>query len=73
MTVNMQHESERLETLCYQEEEQINRLSEVLKLIETFEERSHPGAIDPLTLDECADLFTRLQVWVYYCTTPTNP
>ena len=62
MTVNMQHESERLETLCQQEAEQISRLSEVLQLIETFEERSRPGAIDPLTLDECADLFTKLQV-----------
>lgn len=62
MAVNMQHESQRLETLCAQEEQQINRLSEVLDLIETFDRRSRPSAENPLSLDECADLFKKLQV-----------
>lgn len=62
MTVNMQHESERLEALCTKEEKQIKRLSDVLSLIDTFEERTQPGADRPLSLDECADLFLQLQV-----------
>lgn len=62
MKVNMEHEHERLEKLCGQEAEQISRLEKVLALIETFEERTQPYAPQPLRLDECADLFIKLQV-----------
>ncbi|XP_067941589.1 tuftelin-interacting protein 11-like [Watersipora subatra] len=61
MTVNMQHESDRLKTLCQQEEQQISRLTQVLNLINTFDERTQPSSAEPLTLEECADLFSRLQ------------
>ena len=62
MTVNMQHESERLEALCTQEAQQISRLTEVLDLINSFDERTRPDAVNPLRLEECAELFTKLQV-----------
>lgn len=64
MAVNMQHESDRLEALCSQEEQQIGRLSQVLQLMETFEQRTSPDADRPFSLDECADIFRTLQVFI---------
>ncbi|KAF6029381.1 TFIP11 [Bugula neritina] len=61
LTVNMEHECGRLEKLCSQESQQIDRLTQVLNLLNTFDERSKPGAQHPLGLEECVRLFSQLQ------------
>lgn len=53
MVVNMQHEQERLTTICEQEEMMLSRLATVLRIVESLEARaaaSQHGA-DALTLD----------------------
>ncbi|XP_048777997.2 tuftelin-interacting protein 11-like [Ostrea edulis] len=59
--VNMRHEKERLDTICDQEEAQIQKLKSVLDIVRMCEERTQPGCDDPLQLDECAAIFSSLQ------------
>lgn len=61
LVVNMKYEKERLDTLCDQEAKQIEKLSKVLELIETCNQRSNPGCDNPITLDECVIIFKVLQ------------
>ncbi|WAR09127.1 TFP11-like protein [Mya arenaria] len=59
--VNMRYEKERLDTVLEQEEKLIQRLSKILDIINTVNERTHPGCQNPVTLDECMAIFRILQ------------
>ncbi|KAL3882583.1 hypothetical protein ACJMK2_028913 [Sinanodonta woodiana] len=59
--VNMKHEKERLDIICEQEAKQIERLTKVLQIVESCNERSQPGCENKLTLEECAGIFRTLQ------------
>ncbi|VDI18059.1 tuftelin-interacting protein 11 [Mytilus galloprovincialis] len=59
--INMKHEKERVDTVCEQEEIQLQKLQKVMEIVETCEERTKPGCENPLTLPECAKIFKCLQ------------
>lgn len=61
MVVNLRFEREKTAHVCEQEEEKIERLKEVLTLVETLETRSQHGSGEPLTLSEAAKALTRFQ------------
>ncbi len=61
MAVNLKHEKEKLDQICEQEERQINRVKQVLGIVERCQERSRPDSRSPLLLAECAEIFRQLQ------------
>ncbi|KAL4232809.1 Tuftelin-interacting protein 11 [Mactra antiquata] len=61
LIVNMKYEKTRVDTVVEQEEKQIERLSKVLEIIGTCNERTNPGCPNPVTLDECLAIFRILQ------------
>jgi len=60
MVVNVKFEREKTAHVCEQEEEKIERLKQVLTLVESLETRSQ-GDGEPLTLAEVAKALTRFQ------------
>ncbi|XP_052242663.1 tuftelin-interacting protein 11-like isoform X2 [Dreissena polymorpha] len=61
LIVNMGYEKEKLDSLLEQEEKQIQRLTKILDIIATVNERTNPGCPNPVTLDECLAIFRILQ------------
>ena len=60
VVVNVKFEQEKTAHVCEQEEEKIERLKQVLTLVESLETRSQ-GDGEPLTLAEVAKALTRFQ------------
>ncbi|XP_013412007.1 tuftelin-interacting protein 11 isoform X2 [Lingula anatina] len=65
VVVNMTYEKESLKEVCDQEEKQVKRLQDVLELVESCEARMQDGASNPLSLEECAEVFRKLQAEYY--------
>ncbi|XP_041095884.1 tuftelin-interacting protein 11-like [Polyodon spathula] len=64
VVVSLSHESEMLAETLSQEEGALERLGQVLELVEQCERRLSPGSgstEEPLSLEDCAQLFERLQ------------
>ncbi|KAK6483625.1 tuftelin-interacting protein 11-like [Huso huso] len=64
VVVSLSHESETLAETLSQEEGALERLGRVLELVEQCERRLSPGpgsTEEPLSLEDCAQLFERLQ------------
>ncbi|XP_053576508.1 tuftelin-interacting protein 11 [Bombina bombina] len=61
MVVTLTHELEKLSEVLEQEEKAIRNLSRMLETVEECERRIQPGCDNPLTLDECAQIFETLQ------------
>ncbi|XP_072046087.1 tuftelin-interacting protein 11-like [Amphiura filiformis] len=61
MVVNLQHERDKLSGILQQEERVISRLQKVMDLVDSCEERSKPSSDDPMTLDECVQVYELLQ------------
>ncbi|XP_076445229.1 tuftelin-interacting protein 11-like [Babylonia areolata] len=59
--VNLKYEEDRLDTQCRQEEEQLNKLSSLLEIVKSCEERTQKDSENPLTLDECVSVFKVLR------------
>lgn len=59
--IHMKHEHERLEAVVSNEEKQYKKHKGLMNLIETYEEKTLDGAVDPLTLGDLTDFFQRLQ------------
>ena len=65
LVINLQHESEKLDEVCVSEEKQLERLNSIMSIITECETRMVPGVSNPLSLEDCASLFTRLQEEYY--------
>ncbi|XP_064606027.1 tuftelin-interacting protein 11-like [Liolophura sinensis] len=65
MIINMNHERERLDAICREEEKQIERLNKVLDMVASCEERTKPDCPNPLSLAECVEIFQTLQTSYY--------
>ena len=61
LIVNLKHEQEKTNAICEQEAKQIKKLEAIQELVDSCERRTQVGCEDPLTLDQCADVFKRLQ------------
>ena len=61
LVVNLQHEKEKADEICAKEEEQIERLKQILCVVETCQERTKPGVESPMTLEDCAEKLKQLQ------------
>ncbi|XP_022103603.1 tuftelin-interacting protein 11-like isoform X2 [Acanthaster planci] len=61
MVVNLQHEQGKLRAVLNQEERQISQLEKIMGIVEQCEARSKPGCPDPLSLDDCEEIFKTLQ------------
>jgi len=61
LIVNLTHESEKLVNVCEHEEKQIARVRVILALVEECENRTKPDATEPITVEEVAGIFARLQ------------
>lgn len=59
--VNLTHETERLDTLCKEEDNQINHLEEVLQIIERCKLGLQPKEDIPLTLESLLQSFQEIQ------------
>lgn len=59
--VNLKYEEERLDAICQQEEEQINKLTGLLEVVKSCEDRTQKNCDNPLTLDECVSVFKLLR------------
>lgn len=65
MVINLSHEMEKLTEVLVREEAAIHNLAKVLETVEECERRLQPSSEDPLTLEECADIFDELQQKYY--------
>ncbi|EDO49456.1 predicted protein [Nematostella vectensis] len=65
LVVNLKHEQERLDQQLKQEEKQINRLVEVMQIIDRCNTQSLDTSKDPLSLDTCEEVFKLLQEKYY--------
>ena len=65
MVVNLKHEKEKLDDVVAQEEKQINRVKELLSLFDDCQARTKPDCENPISLEECAALFKKLQEEYY--------
>lgn len=63
MFVNLEHEHERLEKVCEEEEKQISRMTDIIKIVGECEKCQRAGGIESLRL--CAKNFARLQEEFY--------
>ncbi|XP_006007268.1 tuftelin-interacting protein 11 [Latimeria chalumnae] len=61
MVVNLSHECEKLSEVLAQEEKTINKLNQILEVVEDCEKRLQPDSENPLTLDMCVNIFEMLQ------------
>lgn len=61
MVVNLQHERVKLTGVLQQEERLITRLQRVMELIQICEERNKPSSDDPMSLEECTEVYELLQ------------
>ena len=61
MLVNLEHESKKLKEECDKEGKMVERLKELLALVCECEKRMEPGCPDPITLDDCVDVFGKIQ------------
>ncbi|XP_041352059.1 tuftelin-interacting protein 11-like [Gigantopelta aegis] len=61
LIVNMRYEKERLDTICRDEEQKMDKLKKVLDIVQSCEARTTPDCENPLTLDECVEVFKELQ------------
>lgn len=59
--VNLQHEREMLRKTLDKERQELERVASVKGLLSKLTERSQPNSSEPLSLDECAASFHRLQ------------
>ena len=65
LVVNLKHEKEKMVEICEQEEKQLERMKRVMDTVEMFEVRTASGSTIPLTLEECAEIFRKLQEEFY--------
>ena len=63
--VHMKHEHERLEAIVATEEKQYKKHTDLLDLIDLYEEKTREDAVDPLTLDDLTEFFQRLREEFY--------
>jgi tuftelin-interacting protein 11 len=63
MIVNLSYERERLSQLVKEEEEEMKKLSDILRIVEVCEEKTGGGGIQDstLTLEECEELLTSIK------------
>ena len=65
LVVNLKHEEEKLDEVCVHEEKQIDKLQSIMSIVQECESRMDPNCMNPLTLEECAELFGKLQEEYY--------
>lgn len=61
MVINISHENEKLSEVLEHEGKIIDKLSHILQIVEDCEKRLQPSCENPLTLEECANIFEMLQ------------
>ncbi|XP_077984161.1 tuftelin-interacting protein 11-like [Glandiceps talaboti] len=61
MVVNLKHEEEKLQKVLDQEEKHLNRLKEIMAMIDKYEERQQPDSMCPWELEDAEEFFKVLQ------------
>lgn len=61
LEVNLKYEKEKMDDVCANEKQKLDKLTTILDIVSDFERRTMPGAENPLTLQDCSKLFRHLE------------